>query len=254
MYTAAMRTVAALHDLPEDCFTGKSPRINASTNTAAAGRSEIHTQNLLGHASVQSTMQYQNLIASSRVGMDGRVTNPKWTPGSTVTALADPCMFTVDDLKRSVNQSMFRKQAKDRQERAFHDVPYVHGPFSADYTNPGYCYDPVTASFVAPDESVEPAITSAAPITAATAPRKLRIKKPINLKSEKNRISQSINDYMVADDHEIERRVRAGTWVPRFKESDLKFPTEGEEQEEEEAEGQKETGESESSEDGGRLL
>ena len=114
-YVEAMRVVATEHGIPEDCFTGKSPRIFASTNTTLAGRSSIHTQNLLGHSSESSSLKYQSLIASSQ--LNEPILDPNWKLGSTSTVFADPCMLSIRDLKRAVSQRIVLKESQKKLKR-----------------------------------------------------------------------------------------------------------------------------------------
>ena len=240
MYTEAMRTVAVQHDLPEDCFTGKSPRIFAGTNTAAAGRSEIHTQNLLGHSSVKSSIQYQSLIASSRAG-GVHVPDPNWTPGATVTSFADPCMFSVADLKRNVKQRIHQSRAVANPKKE-------------------------QANMIVTETEHEQASAAAPRETIMTAMPKLRIKKPIIINSERNRAAEAIMKIIDNNDHmKREGRTEDNPWVSWFTPAHIKLPVESEDEGGEQDDQQVPTTmvtkrqggdkeESESSEDGGRLL
>ena len=57
-------------------------------------------------------MQYQSLIASSQ--MNESILDPNWKLGSTSTAFADPCMLSIQDLKRAISQRIVLKESQKK--------------------------------------------------------------------------------------------------------------------------------------------
>jgi hypothetical protein len=100
MYVDLIKLVARQNSLPESCFSGKSPRVNAITSAEMAG---MDGSNTTGHQSAGGAAAYARNIHSKksakkigqRLGLPG---------GSFTNAFAVPLQLSVQDLARAVSQ------------------------------------------------------------------------------------------------------------------------------------------------------
>ena len=128
-YVQAMRSAALEHGLPPDCFTGKSARIFAVTNSAMNGDTSLRTRQITGHASEAGALAYLHPIAGSSVA-NRKVPVPDQRPtadlvgnvqiaGNTVTAFGSRDLISIAALKRSISEtSTVRAMGADPLKRA----------------------------------------------------------------------------------------------------------------------------------------
>ena len=103
MYTALIKLVAAKNNLPEDCFSGKSTRVNAVTSATMAG---AYAGAVPGHASLSGASHYHRNIHSKRSKSTEDHDLLRGLPsGATVNAFSIKPVLKVQDLQRSVAQS-----------------------------------------------------------------------------------------------------------------------------------------------------
>ena len=103
MYTALIKLVAAKNNLPEDCFSGKSTRVNAVTSATMAG---AYAGAVTGHASLSGASHYHRNIHSKRSKSTEDHDLLRGLPsGATVNAFSIKPVLKVQDLQRSVAQS-----------------------------------------------------------------------------------------------------------------------------------------------------
>jgi hypothetical protein len=124
-YSAAIKAVAAAHDLPVECFSGKSPRVCAITNSTMAGHSSLYTRRITGHASEGAALHYLHSLSGTTAGKpdtpvrDRDPSDPvhERRPGSTATTFADPNMIPLASLKRAVaHGTAFQAAASSRKK------------------------------------------------------------------------------------------------------------------------------------------
>ena len=101
MYTSLIKLIAQQNHLPVDCFSGKSPRVNAITSAKMAG---ADGRKITGHKSSSGASHYlRNIHGSySPASHDTAMGLPS---GSSTNALSIPCLLSVQDLQRSVSQN-----------------------------------------------------------------------------------------------------------------------------------------------------
>jgi len=101
MYSSLIKLIAQQNHLPAECFSGKSPRVNAITSAEMAG---ADGRKITGHKSSSGASHYLRNIHGSRssASQDTVLGLPS---GSSTNALSIPCLLSVQDLQRSVSQN-----------------------------------------------------------------------------------------------------------------------------------------------------
>jgi len=103
MYAGLIKLIASQNNLPEDCFSGKSPRVNAVTSAKMAGAGGGL---VTGHASHSGASHYYRNIHSTGSRSTGEDDLLRGLPyGATVNAFSIQSRLSVRDLQRSVSQS-----------------------------------------------------------------------------------------------------------------------------------------------------
>jgi len=101
MYSGLIKLVAHQNNLPTECFSGKSPRVNAVTSAEMAG---ADGRKITGHRSSSGASHYsRNIHGSCSTG--SRDTRLGLPIGSSTNAFSVPCLLSVQDLQRSVAQT-----------------------------------------------------------------------------------------------------------------------------------------------------
>jgi hypothetical protein len=117
MYSTAIKGVAKSHDLPVELFSGKSPRVNAVTNSEMAGNSSLRTRQVTGHRSESAARHYLHVglaTAPTSIGTPfGAMPFPTPTmTSSTSTSFAVPCAISVASLKRVAARGQVVRDSK----------------------------------------------------------------------------------------------------------------------------------------------
>jgi hypothetical protein len=125
MYTTAIKGVAQAHDLPEIYFSGKSPRVNAITNSELAGNSSLRSRRVTGHRTESAARHYLHPgiatgpTAMARSTFNGGPVEPEPIAGRSgrgptdgATVLSDPCVITVATMKRVASRGRARQDSK----------------------------------------------------------------------------------------------------------------------------------------------
>jgi hypothetical protein len=101
MYTSLIKLIAQQNHLPVECFSGKSPRVNAITSAKMAG---ADGRKITGHKSSSGASHYlRNIHGSHSPAFHDTVMG--LPSGSSTNALSIPCLLSVQDLQRSVSQN-----------------------------------------------------------------------------------------------------------------------------------------------------
>jgi len=103
MYAALIKLIASQNNLPVECFSGKSTRVNAVTSATMAG---AYAGAVTGHASLSGASHYHRNIHAKRSKSTGDNDLLRGLPsGATVNAFSITPLLSVQDLQRSVSQS-----------------------------------------------------------------------------------------------------------------------------------------------------
>jgi len=122
-YVKAMRSAATEHGINPECFTGKSARSFAVTNSSMNGDSSLRTRQITGHASEGGALAYLHPIAGSSVANRNDpestdIPNSSRASGNTVTAFGSRDLISITALKRAASAtSLVRAMGTDPNKR-----------------------------------------------------------------------------------------------------------------------------------------